>query len=82
MKYLIFFNVCCWLIACLLTSGCQKEYHEQKHVTHIKVEKVVDWQIPPTNLDPEELKEMDEFEESKLDNDPIDMEILYTRLTI
>lgn len=69
MKYLLLIILNCWLVTFLLT-GCQREYREQKHITHVTVEKKIDYQMLPTNLTNEDIQEMNEFQEADLD-DPI-----------
>ena len=83
MKYLVLLLTMCWLATLLITTSCNKQYREQKHTTHITVKKIVDYQIPPVNLSPDDVREMEEFQEADLDElNPVNMEICYAKFNL
>lgn len=67
-----------------LICGCQKEYRDKKQVTHVKIEKIVEYDFPPVNISALEQKEMDEFQEdANIEGIPlINMNIYYMKCTL
>lgn len=71
-------------IATCLVIGCSKsEYREKTHVTHVKIEKTVDYQVPPITISPEDQQEMEDFQEANInDAPPINLDVYYIKCTI
>ena len=82
MKYIVLIILSCWIVSSAITS-CQKKYHEQKHVTHVTVKKSIDYQLPPITLTPEDIKEMNEFEDAEIDDvNQVNMDICFIKCAI
>ena len=82
MKVLVLF-LALVLVLTSLICGCHKEYREKKQVTHIKIEKIVDYDFPPVNISASDQREMDEFQESELEElPPVNMNIYYMKCTL
>jgi hypothetical protein len=83
MKFLVFLLISCWVATLLIATGCNKEYREKKQVTHIKIEKIVDYDFPPVNISASDQKEMEEFQEAELEElPPVNMNIYYLKCTL
>ena len=82
MKVIVLFLALA-LVLTSLVCGCHKEYREKQQVTHIKIEKIVDYDFPPVNISASDQKEMDEFQESELEElPPVNMNIYYMKCTL